>query len=100
MPADPEILQRLDLIQATLQLAYSEQLRATSQRLRSDPVTSVILDLTAEEWVSSSILQSKVARSAKVSERTVRNRLVELTAAQVLAVRGGGRPEYKARGLV
>ncbi len=99
MAADPEILDRLDRIQATLQLAYSEQLRATSERLRSDPVTATILDL-AEDWVSSSELQAQVAKKLKVSERTVRNRLVDLTEARALMVRGGGRPEYRASGLV
>ncbi len=100
MATDPEILERLDRIQATLQLAYSEQLAAASKRLRSDPVTVAILDLTADEWVPSSTLQANVAKSRKVSERTVRNRLGELTDARVLSVRGGGRPEYRSRGLV
>ena len=99
MAADPEILERLDRIQATLQLAYSEQLRAASERLRSDPVTATILDL-AVDWVSSSELQSQVAKKLKISDRTVRNRLVELTDARALMVRGGGRPQYRASGLV
>ena len=99
MAADPEILDRLDRIQATLQLAYAEQLRAASERLRSDPVTATILDL-AEDWVSSSELQSQVVKKLKVSDRTVRNRLAELTDARALMVRGGGRPQYRASGLV
>lgn len=99
MAADPEILDRLDRIQATLQLAYSEQLRAASERLRSDPVAGTILDM-AEDWISSSDLQTQVAKKLKVSDRTVRNRLVELTDARALMVRGGGRPQYRASGLV
>jgi transcription initiation factor TFIIIB Brf1 subunit/transcription initiation factor TFIIB len=99
MAADPDILDRLDRIQATLQLAYSEQLRAASERLRSDPVTATILEL-AEDWVSSSELQTQVAKKLKVSDRTVRNRLVELTDARALIVRGGGRPQYRSSGLV
>jgi hypothetical protein len=99
MTADPEILDRLDRILATLQLAYSEQLRAASERLRSDPVTATILDLAAD-WVSSSELQAQVAKQLKVSDRTVRHRLVELTDARALMVRGGGRPQYRASGLV
>ncbi|HKP91202.1 MAG TPA: hypothetical protein VJT75_14655 [Thermoleophilaceae bacterium] len=99
MATDPDILDRLDRIQATLQLAYSEQLRAASERLRSDPVTATILDL-AEDWVPSSELQAQVAKKLKVSARTVRNRLVELTDARALIVRGGGRPQYRASGLV
>lgn len=100
MPADPEILERLDRIQATLQLAYLEQLRTAAARLRSDPVTAAILDMTSDDWVASSTLQTKVAKNKKVSERTVRNRLVELTELRALMVRGGGRPEYKSNGLV
>jgi hypothetical protein len=98
--SESELTERLDRIQATLQLAFAEQLKTTSERLRADPVIAALLDLAAEDWVPSSRLQEHVVKKTGVTARTVRTRLGELQAAKALLVRGGGRPEYKSSGLV
>lgn len=98
--ADDGILQRLDLIQATLQLAFKPQLDEARERVRSDKVIAAILDET-EEWIASPELQKRVAAAAKTSERTVRDRLPDLVAERVLAVRGTERrAEYRRTGLI
>ncbi|MEN3282734.1 MAG: hypothetical protein V7607_3874 [Solirubrobacteraceae bacterium] len=98
--SESEVTDRLDRIQATLQLAFAEQLRATSERLRGDPVIVALLDFAAEDWIPSSRLQEQVVKKTGVSARTVRTRLGELQASKALLVRGGGRPEYRSSGLV
>lgn len=97
--ADAEILRRLDLMQATLQLAFKPQLNAAREEFRSDKVVVAILDET-EDWIASAELQKRVSDKAKTSVRTVRNRLPELVADRVLAVQGGARPDYRRMGLV
>lgn len=98
--ADAEILERLDLLQATLQLAFRPQLDEARSRLRSDKVVAAILDESAE-WIGSSELQKRAAAVAKSSTRTVRDRLPELVAEHVLAVRGSERKaEYRTTGLI
>lgn len=97
---DEEVLQRLDLIQATLQLAFKPQLDEARQKLRSDKVVAAILDETGD-WIASPELQKRVAAAAKTSERTVRDRLPDLLVERVLAVRGTERrAEYRRTGLI
>lgn len=97
--ADPEFLERLDLIQATLRLAFRPQIDRAQEEIRADDVNAAILDAT-DEWIGSSKLQNVVAAKTKRSERTVRTRLAELVDQGILAVRGEGRPEYRRTGLV
>jgi hypothetical protein len=98
--ADAEILERLDLIQATLQLAFKAQLDEARSKMRSDKVVAAILD-EAGDWIASAALQKRVATAAKTSTRTVRDRLPELVADHVLAVRGSERKaEYRRTGLI
>lgn len=98
--ADAEILERLDLLQGTLQLAFKPQLEEARSKLRSDKVVAAILDESAE-WIASSELQKQAAAVAKTSTRTVRDRLPELVANHVLAVRGTERKaEYRRTGLI
>ena len=95
---DEEVLNRLDLIQATLQLAFKPELARNS--IRSDAVNAAVLDET-DDWIASSKLQERAASKAQASTRTVRNRLPELVAQRVLAVRGSERAlEYRRTGLV
>ena len=97
---DDELLGRLDLMQATLELAFKPQLDAARNTLRADKVIAAILDET-EEWIASSELQKRVAASAKTSHRTVRDRLPDLVAERVLAMRGTERKaEYRRTGLI
>lgn len=98
--ADEVLLQRLDLIQATPQLAFKTQLDEARQKLCSDKAVATIVDETGD-WIASPELQKRVAASAKTSERTVRDRLSDLLANRVLAVRGKERrAEYRRTGLI
>ena len=97
---EDEIVQRLDLIQATLALAFSSQIREAGESIRADPINSVILDL-AEHWIASPALQAAAAKATKKSERSVRDRLPALVAQRVLEVRGTERrQEFRRTGLI
>ena len=98
--SDEEIIAKLDLIQATLAIAFSEQIGEARERIRSDDVSASLLDHSAE-WIGSAALQSAVAKAVKKSERSVRDRLPDLVAQRALEVRGPEkRPEYRRTGLV
>ncbi len=97
---DDEILRRLDLIQATLQLAFAPQLDAVRLSIRSDDVSAAILDLS-EDWISSRDLQGRVAKETSKSARRIRDRLPELVARGALESRGTEkRMEYRRTGLI
>ena len=98
--ADEEVLAKLDLIQATLELAFSEQIGDARRRIRSDDINASLLDHTSD-WIGSSALQAVVAKEVKKSERSVRDRLPDLVAQRALEVRGPEkRPEYRRAGLI
>jgi repressor of nif and glnA expression len=98
--SDEEILRRLDLLQATLQLAFKPQFDGVRETLRRDPVIAAILDAT-DDWVGSKELQDQVSESANTSTRTVRDRLPGLVEDRVLEVRGTERrAEYRKTGLI
>lgn len=100
MSADDEILRRLDLIQATLALAFAPQLREARNSIRADDVSATILDLT-EDWTASKTLQDAVAKETSKTARRVRDRLPELVAQRVLEARGSERKmEYRKTGLI
>jgi hypothetical protein len=98
--AEQEILDRLDLILATLRLAFKPQLDEAKAKIRADKVSAAILDET-DDWIASPELQKRVAASAETSTRTVLNRLPELVAERILSVRGTERKaEYRRTGLI
>lgn len=98
--ADEEILRRLDLIQATLQIAFKGELDHVREALRQDKVSAALLDLS-EDWIGTTELQKKAAKQAGTSTRTVLRRINELVADRVLAQRGTARSaEYRRTGLV
>jgi hypothetical protein len=100
MASGDEIIQRLDLIQATLALAFAPQLDAARAKLRADDVSAAILDL-ADEWIASTELQEKVAKDTGKTTRRVRDRLPELVEQRVLQARGTERRmEYRKTGLI
>lgn len=100
--ADPEILRRLDLMQATLELAFKPQLDPARTEVRSDDINAAILDLLdTKSWTASTEIQQKAAKAAGVKERAVRGRLTDLVEARVLDVQGSERArEYRRTGLV
>lgn len=100
MAADEEILKRLDLIQATLVLAFAPQLRDAREAIRADEISAAILDLTGD-WMASKTLQDAVAKKTSKGARTVRDRLPELVTQRVLEARGSERKmEYRKTGLI
>lgn len=100
MTSDGEIVKRLDLIQATLALAFAPQLDEARTRIRADAVSAAILDLT-DDWIASKDLQEKVAKKSGKSTRSIRDRLPELVEQRVLQARGTERRmEYRKTGLI
>jgi hypothetical protein len=98
--ADEAIIHRLDLILATLRLAFARQLRETRDEMRSDDVTAAILDVT-ENWTPSTDVQRRVAKGTGKTERRVRDRLPGLVEQGVIAARGSERKlEYRRTGLI
>jgi DNA-binding HxlR family transcriptional regulator len=97
---DKQIVGRLDLIQATLRLAFAPQLEEAREKLLADPVAAAIHG-HAGEWVGSSALQKAAAETCGKSTRTVRDRLSELVAQGVLESRKvETRVEYRLTGLI
>jgi len=70
--ADEDVVQRLDLILATLRLAFAPQLREVRDEMRGNPVTAAILDAT-ENWTASTGIQSTVAKKTGAHAPTVRD---------------------------
>ncbi len=100
MAADPEIIERLDRIQATLSIAFAAQISEYRERVREDSVNAAILDVAAD-WIGSTELQEAVSKTLSVSTRTVRDRFPSLIANRILQTRGSeARPEYRATGLI
>jgi hypothetical protein len=100
MAAEPEIIERLDQIQATLKIAFAAQIAEFRERIRADKVNAAILD-AAGDWISSAELQEKVAVEVSMSTRSVRDRFPHLIAEGVLQMRGAeSRPEYRVTGLI
>lgn len=94
------MLRRLDLLQATLALAFEPQISAARDAIRSDEVSALILDET-EDWIRSSELQKRVSSSTGRVERVIRNRFPTLISQGALETRGTGRNrEYRRTGLV
>jgi hypothetical protein len=98
--AHTEIVRRLTLIQATLQVAFAEQLGAARDRVRDEPVGAAILDAT-DAWTASTELQKQVSSSTKKSARTVQRALADLVAQGALESRGSERRlEFRRTGLM
>jgi hypothetical protein len=98
--ADEEVVQRLDLILATLRLAFKRQLGEARDEMRANTVTAAILDETTV-WTPSTEIQRKVAKATGGGQSTVRSRLSELVEQGVLQARGSERKmEYRRTGLI
>lgn len=98
--SDQEILRRLDLIQATLALGFSKEIREAADEILGDPVNAAVVKAT-DDWIASTELQDVVAGETSMSKRLVRDRLPELVDRRVLETRGSERRlEYRRTGLV
>lgn len=101
MASDEELIERLDLMVATLKLAYAKEIARERERIRTDPVSAAILDATAEVDVKSSDLQKSLIESAGAKQRTIQRRLQELTALGALRQTGSGfNTSYRSTGLI
>lgn len=95
------VVERLDLMIATLKLAHAQEIGNERNRIREDSASAAILDATAEEAVKSGDLQKRVVASAGVNARTVRRRLQELVAMGALRQIGSGAATaYRNTGLI
>src|SRR4051794_39273634 len=100
MSDQQEVIERLDLIQATLALAFAPQIASARDKLREDDVSAAILDL-AGDWIASTELQEQVADRTGKTARSVRDRLPDLVEMRALAARGSERRmEYRRTGLL
>lgn len=100
MTGHEEIIERLDRIQATLALAFSEQIRAAGNEVRADRVNAAILD-AAQDWIGTTALREKVGKQLSMTPRSVRDRFPRLLAQGLLELRGSEkRPEFRSTGLV
>jgi hypothetical protein len=98
--AEEAVVERLDLMIATLKLAHARDIENERNRIREDAASAAILDATAEEAVKSGELQKSVVASAGVNARTVR-RLQELVAMGALRQIGSGpTTAYRSTGLI
>jgi hypothetical protein len=95
-----EVIRQLNLIQATLRVAFEPQITALRETLCAEAVSAAILDRTTD-WIGSGDLQKAVAKATGKTTRTVQNRLPELVERGAIETRGPeGRPEYRRTGLV
>ena len=101
MSTDPEVLERLDLMLAVLQLAHQSDIERAASTLRADDISAAILDACADDWVPAGKLTKAVAAQVKKSDRSVRDRLLQLTTKRAIKRRGAGpNVEYRSLGLV
>jgi hypothetical protein len=99
--ADPEILERLDLMLAVLQLAHQDAIERAGEHIRKDPVNAAILEACADEWIAAGKLTKEVSGRVKMSDRRVRDRIAALTTRRAIQRRGAGPAvEYRSMGLV
>ena len=67
---DDNVVARLDTLITLLRLAFRRELDASLAELRSDPVSSAVLDATTGDWVSASELKKTVSSKTGQSDRS------------------------------
>jgi DNA-binding transcriptional ArsR family regulator len=96
-----ELVDRLDLMVAILQLAFNDDIANASEAIRSDRLNAAILEATAADFVPSGEVQRRIAAELGLTDRTIRARLSQLEARRLIRRRGEGRStQYRAAGLV
>jgi DNA-binding transcriptional ArsR family regulator len=96
-----DLVERLDLMVAILQLAFDAEIEDARNLIRADRLNAAILDATEDEFISSGELQRRIAADLGLTDRTVRARLSQLEARRLIRRRGEGRStQYRAAGLV
>jgi len=101
LTVDDEIIERLDLLIALMRIGFSEQLTALRDDAAAEPVAAAVLEAVGAEWINSGDLQRSVAKTMKVSERTVLRAITALADRGLIKVRGTGRQtSYRRSGLL
>jgi hypothetical protein len=101
MSTTDDLVERLDLMVATLKLAHASEIEKVRQRVRGDKASAAIVDETENDWVKSGDLQKKVTEVSGTPGRTVRTRLQELLSLGALRQRGAGpATAYRSSGLL
>lgn len=91
--------QRLDRLIGLFELAYSDEISAARQKIRTDPVVAAVLDAT-EDWVQVGSLKTAIANSEGTSEKTVQRRISEMVSQRLLQADGSAASRrVKSSGL-
>ena len=94
-----EISDKLSKLLTLTRLANSQAITEFKKKIEEDPVFEVILEL-ADGTLSSTEMNKKAIEQTKVSERTIKSRIAELTEKGALsATRKGKEIYYKDSGL-
>ena len=104
-PSEPivagEVLERLDLMLAVLQLAHHDAISRAAAELRADAVNAAILDACADDWVGAADLKECVLAKVKIGDTALRGRLSTLVARRAIQRRGATHTTaYRSLGLV
>jgi ubiquinone/menaquinone biosynthesis C-methylase UbiE len=96
-----EVMERLDLMLAVLQLANHDAITRAATELRADEVNAAILDVCADDWISAAALKAKVRAKVAVGDSTLKARLATLVARRAIQRRGATHTTaYRALGLI
>src|SRR4051812_48055239 len=96
-----DVVAKLDDIIGLLKLAFAREIDSARLAMLSDAVNRAVLEALEDGWLGSGELQRRVATVAKVTERTVRDRLSDLAAKGAVRSRGSGRAlEYSRSNIL
>jgi ubiquinone/menaquinone biosynthesis C-methylase UbiE len=96
-----EVMERLDLMLAVLQLAHHDAITRAAIELRANEVNAAILDVCADDWIPAAELKAKVRAKVAVGDTTLKARLATLVARRAIQRRGATHTTaYRALGLV
>jgi predicted HTH transcriptional regulator len=99
--AEDAVVERLDLLISAFKIAFAGEIAKTRDVVRKDAASAAILDATAEKAVKNGVLQTSVATSSWVDQRTVRRRIQDLVALGALRQIGSGsNVSYRGTGLI
>jgi hypothetical protein len=96
-----DVLERLDLMLAVLQLAHHDAVTRAAAELRADLVNDAILEACADDWVGAAELKRRVLAKVKIGDTALRGRLSMLVARRAIQRRGATHTTaYRSLGLV
>ncbi len=96
-----DVVERLDLMLAVLQLAYHDAIERAADQLRSDPVNAAILDACADDWLGARELRERIEKETGSKPRTIQTHVAELVTRRALQQRGATNTRaYRTTGLI